>query len=315
MKQELQKVAHHTQGHWKLLLAVVVAAITAPFLLKAPAAGARALVRELQAGGGNPQGKAVAARTIWVLFTSQPWCREKIIEDSDGLELWLRLMHLQSPALVDTAADMIYSTVSYQPDLAGSAAVRRLAAATSLPLCFRRCQGSLVLAVSKASPQVDALQQLAASPVLPVLLDFAGLAADSPSARLDAFVSTAAASLLTNMAALPAGRAAMARHPALMEDLIRAMDTSRVFVFEQRQGLGLLKADGNAARITAGRAVQLAANLASDPALAEALSKTGLLDQLLAKLLQHVEQGGTREKVVLARCVFEQPGRVSEWGH
>ena len=280
---DFKPVIRQARSRWKVLLTAAALVVCTPFLLRAPASGVNHLMAELQAVGYGSVGKAVAAQAVWVLFATQPWSRPLIVQHSSGLELWLRLMHTQSPALVERSAAMLYSTISFEPQLGDPAAVRRLAAASSLPLCTTRCQGSLILAISSAATQAEALRELAASPALPTLLDWAGLAARSPSAQQDPFISTAAASLLTNMAALPAGRARMARHPALLEDLIAAMHT---------------RADTRtAAAGRVGRAVQLAANLASDPALAEALSKTGHLDQLLERLLSRVEKGDTREQV------------------
>lgn len=207
------KLRAYAKKRWRLLLVVAAAAVFLPFAARGPAAGASQLLGLLHDPFYPSANKAVAAQAVWVIFSSAPWSREQIVRDSDGIELWLRLMHLQNAALVERSAAMAYSVVAHSsPELrtrsnmfSRQAEARRLAAAITLPLCSDRCQGSLILALSQvAASQPADLQTVAQSPALSTLVAWSGISCNHSTPKAcphrDAFVSSSAAALLINMA-------------------------------------------------------------------------------------------------------------------
>lgn len=93
-------------------------------------------------------------------------------------------------------------------------------------------------------------------------------------------------------AALPAARPILlVNHPTLAEDLLASLDS-------KTEGPdGVVKSVD--AGIIAERASQLAANLASEPALIAHLEKEGKLSQWMARLLMRLEFGQVKEQVRL----------------
>ena len=207
------KVRTYAKRRWRVLLVAAAAAVLLPFAARGPAAGASQLLGLLQDPFYPSANKAVAAQAVWMIFSSAPWSREQIVRDSDGVELWLRLMHLQNAALVERSASMTYSVATHsslqshirQHPASRHAEARRLAAAMTLPLCSDRCQGSLILTLSHmAATQPADLQTLAQSPALSTIVAWSGISCNHSSPKAcphrDAFVSSSAAALLINMA-------------------------------------------------------------------------------------------------------------------
>ena len=177
-----KRLSRCLQERWRLVLVAALAVTLFPFAARGPAAGASQLLALLQDPAYPAANKAVAAQAVWVLFASAPWIRDQVVRDSDGIELWIRLMHLQNAALVERSAAMAYSTLTHQPEVVGNTAARRLAAAMTLPLCSTRCQGSLILSLGRISAtQPAALQTIAQSPALSTLVDWSGISCNHSS--------------------------------------------------------------------------------------------------------------------------------------
>ncbi|KAK9789751.1 hypothetical protein WJX73_008569 [Symbiochloris irregularis] len=246
------KLKAYAKKRWRSLSVVALVAIALPFAARGPSAGASQLLGLLHDPFYPAANKAVAAQAVWVIFASAPWSREQIVRDSDGIELWLRLMHLQDASIVERSAAMTYSVVTQtSPETRNrfntysrQSEARRLAAAMTLPLCLDR----------------------------------------------DAFVSSSAAALLINMAALPAARPILlVNHPRLGEELLAALDSKT-----EGTDRGVASVDSG---IIAERASQLAANLASEPVMIARLEESGKLTQWMARLLMRLEFGRVKEQV------------------
>lgn len=287
-RMDIKPVLKQAQRRWKPLSVLALFLALSPVLFKAPAAGTRQLITGISDSSRSTASKLPAIKAARVLFTAQPWSRRLILDEGNGLELWLRLLHLQDAATAEQAAHMIHSIVSHSPDGIPPTAARRLAAALTLPVCQQRCQGSLLLALSKLASKPGALQQLVATSggkdSLAVLQQWAGLS--STGFKVDPYISSAAAGVLTNIAALPAGRAELVRQPQLVLALIQALQLTPGHSSS---------ASHHAARILA--------NLAPDPLLAEGLSQTEHMDKLLARLVLCIEQGSPQQQVACAMAI------------
>ena len=233
-----------------------------PLLLKAPTAGVAQLCAQLESGSSSDLSRQVSAQTLRLLFAGQPWARPQISARAASLPL-ASLLRSGSPAVVEHTACLVadlhvfnYSAVPEGLDLAGL-----------LPrkTCSAACQKCAISSLGRAPPPP-------ASWAFPrdtqeLLLQWAGLLAleDVAALRLLSYqASTAAAALVINQAATPAGRAAITG-PGLVPALQAALQLSAL----PRHV------------ITAARAARLLGNLAQDERFVAQLHATHDLEPLL----------------------------------